>query len=444
MDPTAVDPGAASLRDPRIPGPLDRETALAFLTIGDRLLGAGEFEAAGGYYQRVIGFDDPAVTAAAILGMGNVLYRLDREDEAMAAWRGVVELGETPSAYPAWRQIAAARVRDGDLVGATDAYREADRRAPPEDRAEIASRLGWLAKETGDTRGARRYFARSRGQGGLPIPLTFAIIAVTVISSVVASTPDPTGVALFNALALDKAAVAAGEWWRLLTVTLVHAPIQENPLHLLLNMYALYLVGPIVERIYGWKVFGLMYVLCALAGSVASFLFGGPEPSVGASGAIFGLFGVVLAATRIHDPILDRRGRALVGQIGMLIVINLAFGFGINGAGGNIDNAAHIGGLLAGLWLGFVLVPGNVRTLRDLWQMPSGPGSAEAIGTATDRRLLALVRLLAVLALLTAIAVGLVLGSEPGRFGGHGDSAALTGTAAVSPSGVRVSPAATR
>jgi membrane associated rhomboid family serine protease len=429
MDPTAPDPGAAPIRDPRIPGPLDRDTALAFLAIGDRLLEAGEFDAAGGYYQRVVGHDDPAITAAALLGMGNVLYRLDRDDEALAAWKGVIGLGETPSAYQAWRQVAAARVREGDLFGATDAYREADRRAPAEDKAEIASRLGWLAKETGDARGARRYFARSRGQTGLPVPLTYLIIAATVIVSLTASTPD--GQALLQALWLDKAAVAAGEWWRLVTVTLVHAPLDVNPLHLVFNMYALYLVGPIVERIYGWKLFGLMYVLCAMAGSVGSFLFGGLVPSVGASGAIFGLFGIVLAATRIHDPILDRRGRALVGQIGTLIVINLVFGLSTTAVGGNIDNAAHVGGLLAGLWLGFVLVPGNVRTVRDLWQMPArapgSPGGAGAGGTA-DQRPVVLVRLLAVVVLLIVILVGLAIGSDPSRFASPGLDSLAVGT----------------
>ena len=59
---------------------------------------------------------------------------------------------ETPSTYPALRQIAAALVRDGDLPAAAAAYREADKRAPAADKAEIASRLGWLAKETGDAR----------------------------------------------------------------------------------------------------------------------------------------------------------------------------------------------------------------------------------------------------------------------------------------------------
>lgn len=412
MDPTAQEPAAVPALDPRTSGPLDRATALAFLEVGDRLLGAGELDAAGGYYQRVVGHDDPAITAAAVLGVGNVLYRLDRDDEALATWQRVTELGETPSAYLAWRQIAAARVRDGDLAGAVKAYREADRRAPAEDRAEIASRLGWLAKETGDAGAARRYFARSRGTTGLPIPLSYLLIGATVIVSLTAMTPD--GIGLLYALWLDKSAVAAGEWWRLLTVTLTHG----GAAHLFFNMYALFLVGPLIERIYGWRLFGLMYLLCAAAGSVGSFLLGDPNiPSVGASGAIFGLFGIVLAASRAHDPVLDRQGRALVAQIGGLIVINLLIGFGVVGLGGNIDNAAHVGGLLAGLWLGFVLVPGNVRTLRGLWQVPAGAARA---APAPDRRLALVIRILAIVALAMAILVGIALGSDPRRFGGPG------------------------
>ena len=92
-------------------------------------------------------------------------------------------------------------------------------------------------------------------------------------------------------------------------------------------MYALYLAGPLVEQLYGSRLFLLFYVLCAAAGSVASFVFGDGSSSVGASGAIFGLFGILLAASRTHHPALDRRGRALVGQIGTLIVINLVIGF---------------------------------------------------------------------------------------------------------------------
>ena len=295
--------------DPRQPGPLDRTTALAVLARADELLEADEPEAAAAHYQRVIGFDDPAVTASAYYGLGNALYRMDREDDAVATWGQVLGLPETPSTYLAWRQIAAARVRDGDLAGAIKAYREADRRAPAEDKPEIASRLGWLAKETGDTRGAARQFRRSRG-GSQPT-LTYALIAITSIVSFTAYTGITTLSRgrvdfgeLYSALWLNKADIAAGQLWRLVTVTLVHSPNQvEFFLHLGFNMYALYLVGPVVESIFGWSRMLVMYVLAAICGSVASFVFSAPyDFAVGASGAIFGLFGVLLVASRRPPP----------------------------------------------------------------------------------------------------------------------------------------------
>ena len=92
---------------------------------------------------------------------------MDDEDGAVETWKAVLELGETPSTYAVWRNLAAAYVRAGDLGPAMRAYREADQRAPEADKAEIASRLGWLAKETGDTGAAKRYFARARGDGPL-------------------------------------------------------------------------------------------------------------------------------------------------------------------------------------------------------------------------------------------------------------------------------------
>ena len=249
-------------------------------------------------------------------------------------------------------------VRDGDLAGAIKAYREADRRAPAEDKAEIASRLGWLAKETGDTRGAARQFRRSRGASALTV--TYAIIAVTVIVSFTAwagALGGPDIGQIYPALWLDKADVAAGQLWRLFTVTLVHSPDQtEFFLHLGFNMYALYLVGPVVEQIYGARA-DAPHVRRMRRDRLDPQLHRRSGcPGVGASGAIFGLFGVLLVASRVHNPVVDRRSRAILGQVGMLIVLNLVLGFGFGG-GLNIDNAAHVGGLLGGLWLGLILLP---------------------------------------------------------------------------------------
>ncbi len=134
-------------------------------------------------------------------------------------------------------------------------------------------------------------------------------------------------------------ALANGEIWRLWTVTLVHAAIYQNPLHLLFNMYALWLAGPLVERMYGrWRFLGF-YVLFALGGSLVSFAFSDARGGVGASGAVFGLFGLLFAAQRIHRPIIDRQARAFMGQLGGLLVINLIFGLVVP----NIDNMAHLG-----------------------------------------------------------------------------------------------------
>src|SRR6185369_14204284 len=256
-----------------------------------------------------------------LLGMAQARYRMDDEDGAVRTWEAVLELPETSSTYHAWRNVAAARVRDGDLQGAIAAYREAERRAPQADKAEIANRLGWLAKETGNVRASRRYFAR--GRGGFVPYATYAILGVTIAVSLAAMLSSD-GSAIYDALQLDKRAVAAGELWRLWTVTLLHDP--NNFLHLLFNMYALYLSGPIVERLYGSSRMVVFYLICAMGGSLGSFAFGSDAPSVGASGAIFGLFGILLIATRTHHPALDRASRNFIGQLGTILMINIVFG----------------------------------------------------------------------------------------------------------------------
>jgi membrane associated rhomboid family serine protease len=392
--------------DPLVPGPLDRATAAALLARADELLAMGEYAPARAAYARLVGMPDPGLTAAALVGAGEALYRLDDEEGARQCWEQATRLPENPITYRAYRQVAAARVRDGDLRGARDAYRAAERRAPAQDRAEIASRLGWLNKELGDQRAAGRYFSRSRADDPRPVA-SYAIIGVTVVVSFLAF--QPAAGDLLAALWLDKQGLAAGEWWRLLTPVLVHGSL----LHLLFNMYFLYLVGPLVEQLYGSVRFTVLYVLTAAAGSAASFLFGGSGPSVGASGAIFGLCGVLLIVSAIHRPVLDRRGRAVMSQIGGLVVLNLIIGFGIDALGANIDNAAHVGGLLAGLWLGFALPP--IRsTLTSYWQQPAAPqgapGAAPAAGaeSAVDGRIVGLVRLLAVAAV-AIVVVGAVL-----------------------------------
>ena len=392
---------------PDVPGrPVDRSEAVRFVIRGDELMDESEPEQALGFYQAASAFGDRDVAAAGFFGGGNALYRMDREVEARYAWQRATEFGETPVAYRAWRQVAAALVREGDLPGALNAYRQCERRAPREDKAEIASRLGWLNKETGNARAAGRYFARSRGDA-LPQFMTYAIIAVTAVVSwaSISGTPVRGGgleTPLLQSLELDKLAIAHGEWYRLITVTLVHDPSSFTNflMHLGFNMYALWYAGQLVERMYGSFLMLAMYVICGIGGSVCTLVFGDALAGVGASGAIFGMFGVAVVGTRIHHAVLDAQSRAIATQIGFLIVINLAIGF--SGAL-NVDNFAHVGGLVCGMWLALVIPPGQVQTLGSLWQGRRGG--------RTPVQALAL-RVGGVAALLAVLVAGVAIGTS--------------------------------
>ncbi len=384
--------GTTFQTDPGVPGPLDAATATALLDAADAAMVENEPQRAAAFASRVMGNADPAVSGRAMVAYGDAVDRLGYEDDALETWRRAATLPPSPATYAALRRIASVLVRRSDTRGALEAYRRADALAPPEDRAEIASRIGWLSKDLGDERGARRAFARSRG-GQAPPVATIGIIAVTSIVSILALVDDGT---IFALLALDKPALAAGEWWRLVSPTLVHGGL----IHLGFNMLALWIAGSLVERLYGAPTMLALYLLTAAAGSAASFAFGGPYPSVGASGAVFGFFGILFAVQRVHDPVLDRRARAALTQMGGLIAMNLVLGLVMTGGGIPIDIAAHVGGLLAGLWLGYLLAPGRVPTVASMWQRPDGD-------PPPDRRV-ALFRVVGVVGLVVVI-VALVL-----------------------------------
>jgi membrane associated rhomboid family serine protease len=352
--------------DPRLPGPLDPQVAIAMLQRGQQLAQDGEWSAAEAHFRRVVGNTDPNLHVAALLGVAECRYRQDDEAAALQAWITATQAPETPLTWRAWKQLAAARVQERDLPGAARAYREAEKRCPPEERAEIASRLGWLNKEMGNTGTSERYFKRSRS-GGTPDPIvTWSIIGITVAIGLAALLMPDVDNWTYQNLSLWKFGVSQGEYWRLLSVVLVHGGI----VHLGLNMYFLFVMGPIVEALYGHARFLLIYLLCGLGGSAASYMVSRADVSVGASGAIFGLTGVLLVADRVHKPALTRNARNLTAQIGGLIAVNLVFGFMMPG----IDNAAHIGGLVAGALIGFVMIPSG-PTLNSFW---TGAGSSRA------------------------------------------------------------------
>ncbi len=143
-----------------------------------------------------------------------------------------------------------------------------------------------------------------------------------------------------------RPATLNGEWWRLLTCCFLHIGI----FHLLMNMYALVYIGLLLEPYLGRTRFTAAYLLTGITASVASLWWHDNTVSAGASGAIFGMYGVFLAM--LTTNLIEKEARtALLTSIGIFVVYNL-----MNGMKGGIDNAAHLGGLAGGLLMGYLFV----------------------------------------------------------------------------------------
>lgn len=156
--------------------------------------------------------------------------------------------------------------------------------------------------------------------------------------------------------------VIEGEWWRLATAVFLHG----NLIHLLFNALVLFDVGPAVEEMYGAARFLVLYFLAGIAGSLASFFWHPYVIMVGASGALFGLIGVMIAYGYRHRTALAEQIKTMYVR---WAIYGLVFGFVIPG----IDNAAHIGGLLAGMVYGMLVSDTPAFTRRSIlaWRIAS-------------------------------------------------------------------------
>ncbi len=140
----------------------------------------------------------------------------------------------------------------------------------------------------------------------------------------------------------------SGEWWRLLTNVFVHGGL----IHIAFNMWCLWNLGQLCESLYGRWTYAAIYLICGLGASLASAAWHPYVPSVGASGAIFGLAGALITALKLGEFSVPRS--ALSGtlrSLGAFVVYNLIFGFVLPG----VDNTAHIGGLITGLIVGALI-----------------------------------------------------------------------------------------
>ena len=337
-----------------------------------RLLDTGDPADARAALAPLTTHSDPEVAGEAWLLTGTAHYREDDEEGALVAWQNAARTGGS-SAWLGWRSVAEQRVRNGELDEAITAYREADRRAPPHERGAIANRIAWLLKETGHDFAARRQFNRARGAYATYTGyVTYAIIAACVAVFLLdLSLAGSTGMSVLGgggplvaAGAVSGELVAAGEWWRILTSAFLHLGI----LHLGMNMYVLYLYGPVVEQMYGHVEYIAIYLLCAAGGSVLTILLEPQQFAAGASGAIFGLVGLLFVVMRRHQAVLSRQARTVVAGLGSYLVVLLIFTFVVPG----ISWTGHLGGLLVGAVIGFLLPPTQVATLGSLWRTPGG------------------------------------------------------------------------
>ena len=339
------------------------------------MLDTGDPEAAIRLLEPLTHAPDPDIAGEAWLLIGTARYRIDDEQGALTAWSAAGNAGGS-SAWLGWRSAAEQHVRDGNLEEAITAYREADRRAPATERGAIANRIAWLLKETGHDFAARRQFNRARGAYstytgyvtigiiGLCIGLfgvdTFLSGGATLQGGLFGGGVGPVGAQnLINA-----SAVAQGEWWRIFTSAFFHL----GPIHLAFNMYVLYLYGPIAERMYGRIEFAAIYLLCAAGGSVLTILVDPDQSAVGASGAIFGVIGLLFVVSRRHHAVLGREARTMMAGIGSYLVFLLVFTFIVP----NISWTGHLGGLIVGGILGFLLPPTGVETMGGMWRSPTG------------------------------------------------------------------------
>ncbi|MCC3157526.1 rhomboid family intramembrane serine protease [Hymenobacter sp. 15J16-1T3B] len=192
------------------------------------------------------------------------------------------------------------------------------------------------------------------GLGSVAVTLSLAGLNLLVFLLMVASGVDalqPSGQDLIAWGSNFTPLVARGQWWRLLTACVLHGGVA----HLLLNTYALLVIGALLEPLVGRTRLLLAYLLSGLGGSLASLYWhAGWVNSVGASGAIFGLYGAMLTLTATNAARLSRSARAAL-FVHTLYIVGANFATGLQPG---IDHAAHIGGLLAGAVLAWPLSMG--------------------------------------------------------------------------------------
>jgi membrane associated rhomboid family serine protease len=200
------------------------------------------------------------------------------------------------------------------------------------------------------TRVVRNPTAQRSGFGAFPATVVLIAINVVVYLVEIAKGGGGLGELSINTIyemggLWGPAVSELHQWWRIVTSGFVHVSV----IHIGFNMLLLYFMGRLLEPAIGWLRFSVLYFACLIAGSFVALWFSPDTVSAGASGAIFGVLGATFIIAR------GRQLEAIAGQIGFLILFNLIFTF----SDGSISVGAHVGGLVAGVLCGLLIVGGD-------------------------------------------------------------------------------------
>jgi len=179
-------------------------------------------------------------------------------------------------------------------------------------------------------------------------PITYILIAISTVVFLIAQLIPSLSEPIYQNGALNGYwVVFKGEWHRLLTSLFLHSDM----MHIVMNMLSLYMVGTMVERLFSKIAYLSIYFISGLFGSFLSMYVHTEGWAVGASGAIFGIFGALAGFAWVHRQTMRTQFMDFMKNFGIILLINLGIGLVFP----SVDMSAHIGGLVAGLAGGMVV-----------------------------------------------------------------------------------------
>jgi rhomboid protease GluP len=179
-------------------------------------------------------------------------------------------------------------------------------------------------------------------------PLTYTLMAISIVLFILGQLSPALNEYLYlNGVLHGYSVVVKGEWsWLFISIFL-----HSGAMHIVMNMLSLYMVGTVVEKIFSKSAYLGIYFVSALIGSFSSIYVHLGGQAVGASGAIFGLFGALAGFAFVHRITMREQFMSFIKDFGVILLINLVIGFVFP----SIDVSAHVGGLVAGMVGGFMI-----------------------------------------------------------------------------------------